>query len=616
MRCKDCVERLEEYYLEILEPKEISDIKRHLESCQKCRQKFSELQKLTWYLGQFKPREVIPDERKVIRTQSPLKVWLPLAVAASILFALIAYMLIPEKQDILLKGDAIIQRNGKRFRTTAGESILNAGDTVFSRGNIVLLLKGVHRIEAEWGSALKLASGNKIQVMDGLVYCDINQKYLKNGFSVETPLGVIDVTGTKFLVNVKKGGVTMKGLNVVFSGTVVACAVLTGVVLFRSLTGVEKSQRINKDEVVIARKDMEGIRTSLKELTILREYTQDLERKNEELRNISEQLRLENEKLQTDVKSLSAKISPKEEAPKPKPEVIDRRKEALKKIDWKKFAKVMILEYKDPEAFNEPSPELTSFFGELMKAIGELAKSYNVSIDDVMDLPEVAKEMSKAFYEEAGIKLDETQLKKFDEMFSKELDIKPEMTVLERRINTSNHYRELRAQLDALLRPEQKDLLEKETGTTGGSLRFSFGLKSYQGPPGKLVNDILNKWSKDLRLKDYEKDSIRPSAENYVREYKRLTDSLYQTYGSEIMDTYLRPPFLDSDKPESIKRRREIQRSSEYRKASEEIQLKYYELGLETESLLMKTLGEEKKEHFRKISPTSDLNLIFEDEKK
>lgn len=515
MKCDDIIEKLEEYYLDTLKPIEKSAIESHLRECKKCQSEFAQVEKLIWYLDKFKEDVIIDGKETKVRKFIPNVKWLSLATAASILLSILVYLLLIKGEDFVMNGNATIQRGQSKF-SIAQVNNLKVGDHIFAESDSLLLVNGCHKISIEKGTVLQILGEKSIALNSGKILCEIQKG--GEGFPIKTPLGIVEVIGTKFIVEVFRKEEDMNKLTSFGIGTLVGVTVVSGYVYF---TKDDTKITLKPGESIIAEKDKELLRTSTEKLKRLAESENKLsesERENSDLKAKIYELESKNTDLMAKVKSLEQLIKPptdtthKEESKEAKIERL------LKNVDWGKIGKALY------DAKGKITPELVKEFLPHLSTMAELQKLLGIpNMYAILNHEQTLKYVIPNYLKSTGKELTDEQKTKFNELLDS-LWKEHQKVIQESDISYEIYkkWSEANEQLDT----KTKEILgDKSYEMIKDSYLLHISYSTYPTLDTTHnyvgisdVSEIVNKWIKAYGLDDGFKSLLEPIASDLVKE--------------------------------------------------------------------------------------------------
>jgi hypothetical protein len=278
MSCEEVRPKLGEFLVGALEGAASAEVERHLEVCHGCSAELAELQRLEGILWGIEPG----------RGRGGRRGWL-FAAAALVIFAGLSALWHGHHESARLFYGRI-RAEAKVFQ---GHAALPYRQPLLVREPCLIELAGGTKVHCEEGSRLELLSERELKLLAGESFFQVRGG---GPFVVETPLGVASVPGTSFSVQVREetqmsGNTLVKGSAI----TVVAVAVVTGAVIWRSQDGAHQA-RIEAGREGIARKGSFS----------LSEFGPEVVRK---LRDENETLKQEKEGLEKEKGDLAAQVA-------------------------------------------------------------------------------------------------------------------------------------------------------------------------------------------------------------------------------------------------------------------------------------------------------------------
>ena len=337
--CKEHRERLGEFLVGALDPRASGETERHIEGCGECSAELAELQRLEGVLWSAEPERVV---KAGVRR---------LAVAALALLAAgiaaVALVTFSGRGPHLLEGEIAGVR--------AGRGPLPVARPLAVAKSSKMVLPGVALIDAAAGARVLVEDHRAVRLDAGEAFFRVEADG-GGGFTVETPLGIVEVPGTSFGIEVVEE-VEMPG-NVVrgTAAAVVIVSVASGAIIWKALDEKTPPVAVEAGKVGTARPGSFEITDPVAEA--------------KRLEDAMTVLRAERDSIAAGTKELErrlADLTAEAEALRAKEEESKDAKEAAEKLrlSFGSFADLEELRGTDWRALGEASARMTKLMEEL-----------------------------------------------------------------------------------------------------------------------------------------------------------------------------------------------------------------------------------------------------------
>jgi len=234
--CKEHRDRLGEFLVGALDPRASGEVEKHIEGCGECSAELAELQRLEGVLWSAEPERVAKP-----------RVGRRLAAAAAVLLAAgIAAVAL-----VTFTGGGPRLVDGEIAGVRAEPGRLPLGRPLWITRSSRIVIPGVASIDAAAGARLLVDGERAVRLDAGEAFFGVEAG--RGQFTVETPLGTVEVPGTSFGIRVVEEG-EMPG-NVVrgTAAAVVIVSVASGAIIWKALDEKSPPVAVEAGKVGIAR---------------------------------------------------------------------------------------------------------------------------------------------------------------------------------------------------------------------------------------------------------------------------------------------------------------------------------------------------------------------------
>ena len=300
---------------------------------------------------------------------------------------------------------------------------------------------------------------------------------------------------------------------------------------------------------------------------------------------------------------------------------VDERVRKMRELG-KMLAKTM----KAQRGETEFTPEMMRQMGEMMKLMSEFGPEMEAMMknrEDILLLPETREfivNMLAGMLEESGKPLSQgqitqfesalTRLAEFDKNIAQGAQTPTEKAIA--RLQNADVLNALNKELLTIFTEEQQEVLSQGDMDIRGELLSpkltnvgSTVLENFKNP-NEVSKYVLDDWSKSVGASAEQKDSLKPVAEAYTKDYTELRQRMETTYDKNIMDYYLeRNKPAETTKQGEYYRERDklFQTNPDYSRAKTAMDIEFLKLRSNYHKQVAETVGSEKGAGFLKSEP-------------